>query len=118
MTDDDFMKFSKKFEEVVGKRKDEDYQINEENWKKFVTVTEYLDNKARELGGSLMPVALIPKEQHGFIEAEFDVFVIRKGFIEDFTKAIRLVDVFSIEPTTDDKVRIGVNINYVYEKIR
>lgn len=117
MSNEDFVKeLGKKYEEIISKRKDSDYRINEANWAKLLSVVDYLSNAAEKLGGRLEPVVLIPREQHGYVEAIFDVFDIEKSSIKAFTEAVRLVDVFSIEPTADDKVSIGVNINYVYEK--
>jgi len=117
MTNDEIIKeLSLKFAQVMNEQNDADYQINKKNWTKMVVVMEYLDAEAENLGGKLEPVRLIPKEKHAYIEAYFDVFDLYGEGLEAFIHVLKLVNVFSIEPTNDGRVKVGININNVYEK--
>ena len=117
MENEEFIKeLSKKYEQIINKRNDADYMLNQENWKKLLSVLDYLTNAAQRLGGKVEPVNLIPREKHGYIEAVFDIFDIYGDSVKDFAKAVEMVDVFSIEPLTTGEIRIGININSVYEK--
>lgn len=114
---EDIQQLAKKFEGVIKSRNDADYQINSKNWTKLLTVLEYLDTEAKNLGGRLEPVNLQPREQHGYVEAIFDVFDVSGDGVKALSTALQLVDVFSVEPLESGQIRIGININNVYEKI-
>lgn len=117
MTNDDIIKeLAKKYEAVINQRNDADYQINQKNWIKLITVLDYLNTEAERIGGRLEPVQLIPKERHGYIESVFDVFDVSGDSLKAFIHTLNLVDVFSVEPLVNGQVRIGMNINDIHEK--
>lgn len=119
MTNDEVIKeLAKKYESVISQRNDADYQVNQKNWTKLVTILDYLNTEAERLGGKLEPVQLIPKEKHGYVEAVFDVFDVCGESLKAFIAAVSLADVFSVEPLESGQIRIGLNINDVYEKIK
>lgn len=117
MTNDEIIKeLAQKYESVINQRDDSDYQINQKNWTKLISVLDYISTAAAEFGGRLEPINLVPKEQHGYIEAVFDVFDVYGESLKAFIHALNLVDVFSVEPLESGQIRIGININNVYEK--
>jgi hypothetical protein len=108
--------FAKKYEAMMNERNDADYQINPKNWIKLLTVLEYLETEVARLDGKLEPVRLIPKEQHGYVQAIFDIFDVYGENLKVFTHVLKLADVFFIDALTNGKIRIGLNINDVYVK--
>lgn len=107
---------AKKYESVIEQRDDLDFQVNKRNWTKLLTVLDYLSIEAEKLGGKIEPVHIIPKEQHGYVEATFDVFDVYGESLKAFIQTLSLADSFSVESLIDGKIRIGVTINGVYQK--
>lgn len=107
---------AEEYKNMIENEYDEDYEINPMNWEKMIYTLNYLVKVAEKLGGKVEPVELIPKEKNGYIEAVFDVFDLCGNEIQEFTDIIKMANVFSIEPLADNKIRIGININEVYQK--
>ncbi len=115
MTNDEFVtKLGEKYEDLIKSRNDSDYQVNPKNWAKMTKLVDFLVETSEELGGKVMPVELIPKEQHAYIEAVFDILDIYGENVKKFADAIALADVFSVESLINEKIRVGFNINEVF----
>lgn len=116
MSEDEFIsKLAKKYKEVMDKRRDKDYELNESNWLKFLSVVEYFKDMAKKQCCKMDAVTVIPNEQHGSVSVTLDLFDVYKDEVKAFADIISLVDVFEIYPLINDEISLCVQVNNIYE---
>ena len=102
---------------VMDNRNDEDYILNIPQFRKLVTAYEFLDEMTeRGENGSIEPVRLKPKQEHGGVTANFIVFDLFSDSISRWGEILSCVSAVSIDATLDGKVCISLTIPNVYTR--
>ena len=102
---------------VMNNRHDEDYILNIPQFRKLVTAYEFLDEMTeRGENGSIEPVRLKPKQEHGGVTANFIVFDLFSDSISRWGEILSCVSAVSIDATLDGKVCISLTIPNVYTR--
>lgn len=116
MTDEEYLRaFGKAYELLTSVRKDEDYRIDPTQAKRFGLIIDFFTRQAEKLGGEVKPVKLIPHEQHGELEAYFEVFSLNgEENVQEFCKTMRHASAFGIDPLEDGRVCISLTVPNVF----
>ena len=118
MTDEEYVRrFGILYEQIMNFRKNEDYVVNQPQMDKLVEVLEFFIDSAKELGGKVEPVRLVPKEEHGGVTATFLVFDIYGEKVQRFCKVMSYCFGITIDSTFDG-VCISCTIPEVFVPIR
>lgn len=91
--------------------------LNPIQYKKFIEAVAYLKKLSIEMLGENVDIDISPKECHGWASVEIQILDLKKTDISDFVNMLQKVDVFSIDPSTNDSLIVGINVNDVYKQI-
>lgn len=116
MTDSEFVtKLSKLYQVVLSLRKDEDFEVNQDQMDKLVQLYRFFLDRADELDGKVEQLRLVPKEEHSGVTATFLVFDIVGENIQKFCDVMRYCSAISID-TCKDGVCISCTVPNVFVK--
>ena len=91
--------------------------LNPIQYKKFIESVAYLKKLASEMFGGKIDIDLNPKQSHGWASVEIKILDLKSTDISDFINMLQKVNVFSIDPSTNDSLIIGINVNDIYKQI-
>ena len=103
-------------DEAMSKRKNEDYVINRPQYEKFNALMRFFLEKANELGGTIVPKEIVPKEVHGDITVCFTVFDLVGADILRFCELMKACSAVSIDVTNEDQVCISCVVPDIFVK--
>ena len=113
---EDLRTLGKQLEQVYRRRKDEDYIINLPQALRFLEAATFFSEASQEDGAQLMTASAVPKEEHGFITAEFPVLYLCGEELKQFGKILMHAGALTIDATNTDKVCVSLNIPFVHQK--
>lgn len=112
-------KFGQIYNKIVKNLKDDDFQINEVQMRKFFEVYEFFKNAALEAGSAeVEPIKLVPREEHGGVTATFIVFDMYGKYLEEFKKIVQHLSALCIDVVGEDRVCISVTVPNVFVEKR
>lgn len=114
-TEDDraLQRFAELYEWAMQKRKDEDYIVNQPQMNKLIDVLEFFMDMAQKCHGSVEPVFLRPREEHGGVTANFTVFDLYGEDLRRYCEIMQYVSAMTIDAGMDG-VCISVTVPYVF----
>lgn len=89
------------YHKILSLRDDKDYVVNQPQMDKLVEVLNFYLDEAKKQNGSVNPVVLSPREEHGGVTATFLVFDIYGDTIQRFCDVMRNTSAITIDSTTD-----------------
>lgn len=118
MNDIEFIRqFGAEYDKLISLRSDDDYTLDKEQYKKLLAVLAFFLDTARACGGTVKPVSLTPRMEHGGITAEFIVFDLSNiSDLQRFSQIISYLSALTIDALTTGEVCIGVTVPNVYVK--
>ncbi len=115
LSNEEFFRFCMKFYfQELSKHKDDEYEVNQPQMEKLLDILGFFLENARENGGHVEPVELIPHVQSGGVNAKFQVFDVYGKDVQKFCKVLSYASCFSMDVTDDDKVYISVGVPNVF----
>ena len=102
------------YSQVMSQRNDEDYIVNPLQMDKLLKAAVFFDKEAKAGGGKLYPIMLSPKEEHGYLSAEFTVFHLSGEKTDEFLNILVNVSAFTVDTNLDNNVCISVTIPDVF----
>ncbi|MFA6867356.1 MAG: hypothetical protein WCR54_07555 [Clostridia bacterium] len=105
----------KQYEIYLSKEKNEDYEINPEQFDKFRELFLQFEQITKNCDGIFKPIQMIPKELHGYLTATFIVFNIYGSDLLNFSKALSNASAISID-ITGKKVEIDIVVPNIFRK--
>ena len=109
--------FGRAYSLLMSLQKDEDFEVDEKQARRFGEIVEFFSKTANKLGGTVVPVRLVPHTQRGDLEAFFEVFSLNgQDKVEEFCRVIKHASAFGIEPTADGKVCISLTVPNVFRR--
>ncbi len=102
------------YDKVLSLRKDEDYVVNQPQMDKLVEVLDFFLDAAERLDGSVEPVALQPREEHGGVTATFLVFDLAGEQVTRFCDVMRNCSAIGIDTTVNGEVCISCTVPQVF----
>lgn len=116
MTNEEYARrLSKVYEDVINLRKDSGYMINQEQMQKLTNLIDFFIITCAKLHeGSVLPVELVPREEHGGVTASFIVFDIWGDDVKKFCDVLCECSAVSIDATSDGEVCIACTIPNVF----
>jgi hypothetical protein len=91
--------------------------LNPVQYKKFVKAVAYLKKLATNMLGGKVSVDLTPKQCHGLASVEISILDLKNTDISEFIDMLQKVNVFSIDPSTNDSLIVGINVNDIYKQV-
>ncbi|MCD7785380.1 MAG: hypothetical protein LUH18_07385 [Oscillospiraceae bacterium] len=88
-------------QDEIASRKDEDYELNESQYSKFLILNAYFCKLAKENGGKFEPIPLKPKLGVGYISLKVKVLRLEGEKKTEFFNAIKMFSSFGIDAMTD-----------------
>ena len=117
MTDEQFVKnLGKLYNIVLSLRKDDDYEINQEQMDKLCALYRFFLDSADKLDGEAELCKLVPKEEHGGVTAKFLVFDVWGENVQRFASVISPCSAIGVEALADGRVSIDCTIPNVFVK--
>ena len=98
---------------IMSLRKDRDFVVNQPQMDKLIDVLSFFIDTAKELNGSVEPVELVPREEHGGVTAKFIVFDIYGDDVQRFCDVMQFASAIGID-STNDGICIAVTIPNVF----
>ena len=115
MSDEEYVKrLGILYNKVLSLRKDEDYVVNQSQMDKLVEVLEFFLDSAKRLDGSVEPIALQPREEHGGVTATFLVFDLAGDQVTRFCNVMRNCSAIGIDTTVNGEVCIACTVPQVF----
>lgn len=115
MTNEEYVKhLGILYNEILNLRKDEDYVVNQPQMDKLVEVLEFFLDAAKRLDGSVEPVVLQPKEEHGGVTATFLVFDLAGEQVAKFCDVMRNCSAIGVDAKTNGEVCISCTVPKVF----
>lgn len=102
------------YSQVMSQRNDEDYIVNPLQMNKLLKAALFLDKAAKADGGKLLPIILSPKEEHGYLSAEFTVFHLSGEKAAEFLNILVNASAFTVDTNLDNNVCVSVTIPNVF----
>jgi len=112
--------FCKWFGEAIQKQIDEHEDImiiNPEQYKKFQRALEILESMGKENDGNNLEIEITPPLQHGLASIEIHMIDAYKDKLMELKELLECVDVFSVEPSVNDTLIVGINVNNILKKV-
>ena len=100
---------------VMSFRKDDDYEVNQDQMDKLCKLYRFFLDAAGSLGGKIKPFRLVPREEHGGVTATFLVFDLYGDQVPAFCEVLKECSAVTID-MTDDGVCISCTIPNVFRK--
>lgn len=117
MSDEQIVKnLGKLYNIVLSLRKDDDYEINQEQMDKLCALYRFFLDSADKLDGEAELCKLIPKEEHGGVTAKFLVFDVWGENVKRFAGVISACSAIGVEALADGRVSIDCTIPNVFVK--
>lgn len=101
---------------VMSFRKDDDYEVNQDQMDKLCRLYRFFLDAAGSLDGEAELTKLVPHEEHGGVTATFLVFDVAGDRVKEFCEVISGCSAFGIEATDDGRVAIDCTVPYVFRK--
>lgn len=101
---------------VLSLRKDDDYEINQEQMDKLCALYRFFLDSADKLDGKAELCKLVPKEEHGGVTATFLVFDVYGDNVKKFAEVISHCSAIGIDSLADGQICIGCTIPNVFVK--
>lgn len=118
MTDEKYVKrLAQIYEQVMSYRKDENYAVNQPQMDKLMEVLDFFNDIADKCDGEIVPIELVPREEHGWIMVKFVVFDIYGEEIQRFCDVMRCASAIGVDCETNGKVCISVTVPNVFVPI-
>lgn len=115
MTNEEYVKrLGILYNKVLSLRKDTDYIINQPQMEKLIAVLEFFLDTAKELDGTVEPVKLKPKKEHGGVTATFLVFDLYDQKVLRFCEVMKACSAITIDTTSNGEVCISCTIPEVF----
>lgn len=116
-TDDEELirEFGKVYERIMKSRKNEDYEINEPQFLKFVETYAFFTRICKDCDGKLDPIKLVPKEEHGWISATFFVLDMYGENIKRFCDAMANTSAIGFDALTTGEVCFSATIPNIFK---
>lgn len=89
------------YNKIMSLRKDSDYVVNQSQMDKLVQVLEFFIDEAKKQDGTIEPIRLVPREEHGGVTATFLVFDIYGDTVQRFCDVMRHTSAITIDSCTD-----------------
>lgn len=117
MTDEQFIKtlaqvYKKQLDKFQGT-----LMVNPLQYKKFIESVKFLKSLVDEMGGTIKEISINPKERHGFVIVEVNIIDIYGEKLKEFINMLNNVDVFGVDPSTNDSLIVGINVNDIYKQV-
>lgn len=110
-------KLSALYQIVLSFRKDEDYEIDQEQMDKLCALYRFfLDTAGKLKDGEVELCKLVPKEEHGGVTATFLVFDVYGDNVKRFAEVISVCSAIGAEATADGRVCIDCTVPGVFKK--
>lgn len=106
-------KLGKTYEDYLQHKNDFNFAIDEVQLKKLCGITDFLNNVALDCGGSVEPIELRPREEHGGVTANFTIFDVHGEQLETLHNLIKDISALSID-IQDGEVCISVTIPNIF----
>ena len=117
MTDEQFVKnLGKIYNIVLSLRKDDDYEINQEQMDKLCALYRFFLDTADKLDGEAELCKLVPKEEHGGVTARFLVFDVWGDRVKQFADVISACSAIGIDSLEDGRICIDLTVPNVFVK--
>jgi len=104
------------YEDMMSKRKNEDYCINDVQMQKMIDAYNFFTKVAKERHGHMEPFKIVPKEEHGYVTGHFPLFYLDADGIKEFTKILNYMSAISIDATLDGITCVSFTIPRVFVK--
>jgi len=91
--------------------------INPEQYKKFQRALEILESMGKENDGNNLEIEITPPLQHGLASIEIHMIDAYKDKLMELKELLECVDVFSVEPSVNDTLIVGINVNNILKKV-
>lgn len=115
MTSEEFVKLcGQVYMQELEKLDDADYVVNQPQMNKLLDVCAFFIQTAKRCGGRVEPIALSPRELHGGVNAQFEVFDVSGDEVQRFCQALSYTTAISMDVTADDEVYISVTVPNVF----
>lgn len=95
---------------------DDDYVINEEQFAKFLGVILFFIKNSKGKVARLDRVELVPRGQHGNLNAYFPLFYASGDEMEMFSEVIKCLSAITIDATSDEEICISITVPNVFIK--
>lgn len=92
--------------------------LNPIQYHKFLKVASFLEKLAEDEGGHVIPINVNPAMRHGWFQIEVDVIDLCGEKLKNLINSIRMVDVFSVEPSGRNTLLVGINVNNIFGEIK
>lgn len=118
MTDKEYVeRLGQLYDKILSLREDDDYAINQPQMDKLIEVLNFFLDAAQKSAGTVEPVKLTPKAEHGGVTATFVVFDIYGDDIQRYCDVMRHTSAITID-ATDNGVCISVTVPEVFVPIK
>jgi len=108
--------FWEAYEEEIGKRNSADYELDKDQFRKYLAICKVLTKAAEESGGTVDPLRIAPAEEHCGITVYAPLYYFHGAGISELTDALKYASGISIDCTLDGDVCISVIVPYVFRK--
>lgn len=114
MTNEEYVKrLGQLYDKILHLREDDSFVINQPQMDKLIEVLNFFLDAADKCNGTVEPVKLIPKAEHGGVTATFVVFDIYGDDIQRYCDVMRHTSAITID-ATDAGVCISITVPEVF----
>lgn len=106
----------KRYFENLKNEKIEDYELDEQQYQKYLTVRQACEYIASENGGEVSDAVILPKEPFAIVEMKFDICSLVDKDARAFALVLSLCDAVDIAATDDERVSMELSVRGVYKK--
>ncbi len=100
---------------VMSFRKDDDYEVNQDQMDKLCKLYRFFLDAAGSLGGKVDSCKLVPREEHSGVTATFLVFDLYGTQVPAFCEVLKECSAVTID-TVNDSICISCTIPNVFKK--
>ncbi|MDD6837381.1 MAG: hypothetical protein PUF04_09555 [bacterium] len=106
----------KRYFENIKNEKIEDYELDEQQYQKYLTVRQACEYIASKNGGEVSDAVILPKEPFASVEMKFDICSFVDKDARAFALVLSLCDAVDIAVTDDERVSMELSVRGVYKK--
>ena len=116
LTMDDFIYyFGQLYEQILNRRRNEDYEINPVQMDHFLSLLHFFQSKViPEYDDGIEPFHLEAKEECGGFSADFCVFDIHGDEVQEFSRLISCCSAVSIDAKTNSQICISLTVPDIF----
>lgn len=118
-SDEDFallMAVTEKYQEILEESDDEDFEINQPQYQKFIALCAYFTKYVKSYGGKIEDIKLSPREEVGDITVFIPNLYLECEEVERFCAALGYCSTFTIDAGDNGKFCLSATVPYAFKE--